>query len=128
MTADEFIKDAIDRGASVPLADLSPIERFVFLISEAEVYCDMEGIDSLLDRYSAAELGEYARAFAEVGASAIAAGLAAVVSGLPGCDEKMLDHVNRLITDREGYGYEGIRDAVARRLSSSYGLKDSTKM
>ena len=48
---DRFVRDANDRGSHDGIASLHPIERIVFLISAAETYCDMEGIDSFLDNY-----------------------------------------------------------------------------
>ena len=117
MTADEFINAAIDKGQSCGLASLDPDQRLVHLISEAEVHCDMEGIDPLLDRYPPAELEECASAFAEVGASEIATALRAVVSALPAREEASLSKADALIKDRVGYDYDSIRAAVDRRLT-----------
>jgi len=50
MSQDDFIEKAIDRGVREGLYSLDPVEQAIFAVSEAEVYCDMEGIDSLLDR------------------------------------------------------------------------------
>jgi hypothetical protein len=117
VTADEFINVAIDKGQSGGLASLGPDERLVYLVSEAEVYCDKDGVDSLLDRYSSAELHECASAFAEIGATEIAAALRAVVSILPEREESALRRADRVIKDRVGYDYEAIRAAVGRRLT-----------
>jgi hypothetical protein len=117
VTADEFINAAIDKGQSGGLASLGPDERVVYLVSEAEVYCDMEGIDSLLDRYSSADLEACVSAFAEIGATEIAEVLGAVVSVLPEREESALSRADRLIKDRVGYDYEAIRAAVGRRLT-----------
>ena len=117
-TADDFINAAIEKGQSGGLSRLDRDERFVYLISEAEVACDMDGVDTLLDRYTSAELAECASAFAEVGASAIAAALMEVVSALPAREEGPLGKADALIKDRVGYDYDAIREAVARRLTT----------
>lgn len=118
MTADEFINTAIGKGQSGGLPSLDRDERFVFLISEAEAACDINGIDTLLDSYPSAELAECASAFAEVGASAIAAALVDIVSALPAREEDLLSKADSLIKDRVGYDYDAIRDAVGRRLTT----------
>lgn len=117
MTADEFINAAIDKGQSRGLASLNPDERLVYLISEAEVSCDMDGIDTLLDTYPVADLAECASAFAEIGASEIAAALGRVVSELPSRDEAALSKADSLIKDRVGYDYDTMREAVGHRLT-----------
>lgn len=117
MTADEFINAAIDKGQTAGLASLGPDERLVFLVSEAEVYCEVEGIDSLLDRYSSTDLQECVSAFAEIGATEIADALRSVISGLPTRDESALSKADSLIKDRTGYDYEAIQAAVGRRLT-----------
>lgn len=83
---------------------LEPNQRLVFLISEAEVLCDMEGIDSFLDRYAAEWLGESADAFAAVGATEIAAGLRAIAR--TGADALVVGQTNTLIAQRVGYDYD----------------------
>src|SRR5437016_3121985 len=99
VTADEFINASIDKGQSGGLTSLGPDERLVYLVSEAEVYCDMEGIDSLLDRYSSAELAECVSAFAEIGATEVADALRAVVSVLPEREESALSRADALIKE-----------------------------
>lgn len=74
MTADEFIQDAIDRGSRDGASPLGPLARAVFLISEAEVECDMGGIDGFVERRDAGMLRETAAAFALVGAGEIRKG------------------------------------------------------
>jgi len=81
----------------------------VWLISEAEVLCDMEGIDSFLAHY-ASLLPETADAFAEVGATHIADSLRAIYAQLPTRSDELLDRANALVTARTGYDY----DSVAR--------------
>lgn len=111
---DDFINAAIDKGQSIGLANLNSIERLVYFISEAEVNCDMDGIDSLLDEYSTAEIAEGAAAFREIGAIEIADALQAIVAALPERDETALSSADALIKDRTGYDYDAIHAAVAR--------------
>lgn len=75
---DAFINTAIDAGAGDGIEALDHDQRLVYLISEAEVYCDMNGIPSFLDRYFPQWMEETAAAFSEVGAADIAAGLRAI--------------------------------------------------
>ena len=118
MTADEFINAAIEKGQSNGLASLGLDQRLVYLVSEAEAYCDMEGIDSLLDRYSSGELQECVSSFEEIGATEIAEALRAVVSALPERAEAALSKADALIKDRTGYDYQAIRAAISRRLTT----------
>jgi hypothetical protein len=117
VTADEFINAAIDKGQSGGPASLHPDERLVYLISDAEVSCDINGIDTLLDSYSPTDLDECASAYAEIGASDIAAALREIVSALPAREEASLSKADSLIKDRVGYNYDAIRAAVDRRLT-----------
>jgi hypothetical protein len=109
MPADEIIDSALKRGAKEGLAALSAVERKVWLISEAEVRCDIDGIDSFLDHY-AAVLPEAAEAFDGIGATQIAQSLRSIHAALPQCPDDLLDRANRLITSQSGYDY----DAIAR--------------
>jgi hypothetical protein len=118
MTADEFINAAIIRGQSAGFAQLDADQRLVFLISEAEVDCDMNGIDTLLDRYSDKEIWEMAAGFAEIGALDIAESLRQIARELPMREETSLRRADTLIKDRAGYDYEAILTAVQHRQSS----------
>jgi hypothetical protein len=113
MDLDAFINSAIILGGSIGVGALDPNQRLVFLISEAEVLCDMEGIDSFLDRYDN-WLAEAAAAFEAVGASAIAEELRRFPHKVP-VGSTQLDRLNELITGRVGYDYETIRRAVTER-------------
>ena len=110
--------DSIDlilkRGAEGGIDSLSRSERKVWLISEAEVLCDMEGIDSFLDRYESL-LPETADAFAEAGATQIADSLRAIHAQLPSRLDELLDRASALVTARTGYDY----DSVARLVSNA---------
>jgi hypothetical protein len=125
MDPDAFISAAIDAGwhhlhcrpedRSGVVAALDADQRLVWLISQAEIHCDTDGIDTFLDFYSPRWAQEAAAAFAEVGADEIAAALRAIAGGEQ--SDQVLDRANELITDRAGYDYESIRAAVARRLA-----------
>jgi hypothetical protein len=118
MSPDAFIERAIDAGSRDGVAAISADQRFVFLISEAEVLCDMEGIDTFLNQYGRDWLPESADAFEAVGATEIAAGLRSIGADTPR-DDPILDRVNHLIGRRAGYDYEAIRREVESRLAST---------
>jgi hypothetical protein len=113
---DAFINTAIEVGFRDGVGALDADQRLVFLISEAEVLCDMEGIDAFFDQYFPQWMGETAAAFAEVGAAEIAEGLRAIAADTVRNDS-LLGRVNKLIADRAGYDYETIRKAVEQRLA-----------
>jgi hypothetical protein len=71
MTVEDFITEAIDLGHRDGIASLNANQRMVFLISEAEIICDMNGIDSFLGHFNSELLLECASAFDEVGAREI---------------------------------------------------------
>jgi len=73
MDADEFISTAIETGSHNGIGALHADQRLVYLVSEAEVYCDMEGIPSFLDNYFPEWMEETAAAFDEIGGAEIAA-------------------------------------------------------
>lgn len=115
--ADRLIEAAIDRGSRDGVAALGPAERIVYLVSEAEVYCDMEGIESFLEIYHPEWTAACADAFEAVGATEIAAGFRRLASGAE--DDGVTERLNDLITSRSGYRYEAIRDAVVSRISEA---------
>src|SRR5262245_55862169 len=117
MTPDKFIDAAIAIGSRDGLARLDQDQRFVFLVSEAEVLCDMEGIDSLIQHYGPGEILECAKAFETIGAVEIAEGLKSIAVSLPNLDDALLERVNDLITRRSGYDYDAISRAVQLCLS-----------
>jgi len=109
----ERIESIIERGSEGGLESLaSPVERWIFLISEAEVLCDMEGIDAFLNTYSAA-LPEAADSFAAAGAADIAESLRAIHTRLPDRPDDLLDRASDLVSARTGYD----DSSVARLLS-----------
>jgi hypothetical protein len=127
---DAFIKTAIEMGeravrealasglpAARGIGALDADQRLVYLIAEAEVLCDMEGIDAFLNYYFPDWMEETAAAFAEVGAAEIAGALRGAIDADTMRDDRLLDRANELITGRAGYDYEAIRQAVERRLA-----------
>lgn len=73
MNYDRFIYDAITLGSRDGVASLDDMQRIVFLVWEAEVMCDMDGIDAFLDRYDPEWIAETTISFERVGANEIAA-------------------------------------------------------
>jgi len=117
MDPDVFIDAALDAGRSNGIDALDADQRLVYLISQAEILSDMEGVDTFLGSYFPRWIEETAAAFADIGAAAIAAGFRAIAAGGTK-DDPLLDRVNELITSRAGYDYESIRKVVERRLAT----------
>ena len=115
MTSDEFISDAIERGQRNGVASLDPDQRTVFLIAEAEADCDMNGIDTFLDRYAPDWITETAAAFEAVGANEIAAEMRLAPLKATFGGDRRLNRLNELITGRVGYDYEAIQRVVEER-------------
>src|SRR5512147_10279 len=113
--SEAFISEAIERGSAEGLSASTGPARTVFLISEAEVLCDMEGIDSFVDRYGPSGVAELAVAYAAIGAEWIASLLREIASSLPRSSDVLLSRANEQITSRLGYGYEDIVRAVRAR-------------
>jgi hypothetical protein len=113
---DAFTNAAIEAGVRDGVEALDANERLVFLISEAEVLCDMEGIDSFLNRYRLRWMTETVSAFAEVGAAEIAAALNAIALDTPPNDQ-LLDRASELITSRTGYDFAAMRRVVEQRIA-----------
>ncbi|MCL2310715.1 MAG: hypothetical protein FWC42_10725 [Proteobacteria bacterium] len=114
MDADTFINEALVIGQKRGLHALQPVQQVIFAVSEAEVTCDMDGIDSLIEHYGAESLPLFERAYAAIGALEIADALKRLIM-FP-ASEEFLERVNSLITERRGYGYESIRAYVAARI------------
>ena len=111
MDTDAFINDAITLGSRRGLDSLTSNQRVVFLISEAEALCDMEGIDTFLDRYEPEWIAETASAFEYIGAMQIALAFRELTT-LPSNREATLDRLNTMITNRTGYNYDSIATAI----------------
>lgn len=116
MSVDAFIADAIDRGAKHGLSSLAPLAQVVFAVTEAEVYCDMEGIDSLFEKYGYSSSALFADAFRAIGASKVGAAFFDVAQSDPPISELLLDELNDLVRERCGYGYENISSYVQKHV------------
>jgi hypothetical protein len=112
VNTDELIAEAIARGLREGAGALDAASAVAFWISEAEVYCDKDGVDALIWRYGTDGLAAAARAFAEVGATLIAQALIQLAADPS--SERRLETVNGLITKRAGYDYEMIASAMQR--------------
>jgi hypothetical protein len=120
MDVNRFIEDAIENGHKSGTRTLDPLQRTVFLISELEVCCDMDGIDSFLDRYGAFELRAVADMLRDCGAAPLADALARIADALPHPDEALLNTANDLVTSRAGYDYDALARVVADRLANEH--------
>lgn len=114
MTPAETIERAISHGGQSGIAAFSSVERVVWLISEAETLCDMEGIDAFLSRYAGDLLLETAAAFHSVGAVETGQALRAIHCVSPPSDE-LLTRAESLICGRVNYDY----DAILRYVSNA---------
>ena len=114
MDADATIRDAIELGQSLGLGGLSGIQQVVFAISEAEVHCDIDGIDSLLHRYGIPAMNTFAQAYKAIGATEIANLLNDIARATAPIPESLLALVNDMVTERRGYDYENVRAFVSR--------------
>lgn len=109
MNFEEILEAIFDKGETKGIEALHKPERALFLISEAEILCDMEGIDSFLDRYPKDEIFECAQAFQAIGALHIGKLLKSIVDVLPERPDELLDQTNQVISDRLGYDYNDIQ-------------------
>jgi len=116
LSADAFIGRAIAQGAERGMASLDPVAKTVYAICEAEVYCDMQGIDGLFDRYGYETAGVFAAAFSSIGATEIAAAFTAVAECSASPSDALLTHLNDLVRARCGYGHTDISEYVQQRV------------
>ncbi|QGJ19853.1 MULTISPECIES: hypothetical protein [unclassified Polaromonas] len=113
MDVDAEIRNAIEVGERQGLASLAGMRQQVFAISEAEVYCDKDGIDALVHRYGFSTMHIFAEAYRAIGAADIASALLELhAAGTP--SRKLMSRANTLITRREGYSYENLETLVRR--------------
>ena len=94
MNAESIINQAIARGEEEGLMALAPVEQVVFAVAEAEVYCDMEGVDALLEKYGGDSVTMFAHAFVAIGANEIAAGFAALGGASPSARDRKSTRLN----------------------------------
>lgn len=116
MTPESFISQAIEQGFELGLDSLEPVARTVFAISEAEVTCDINGIDGLFDRHGLASAATFSAAYRAIGAVEIGAAfeLAILVGDPP--PEELLARLNGMISERRGYSYQDIVKYVERHV------------
>jgi hypothetical protein len=99
-----------------------PIRRAIFLVSELETLCDMEGVDSFLSRYAdAQDLRLLAGLLRSAGAAPLAAALSRAADSLPNPSEPLLDEINLLVTSRSGYDFESLASAVRSAMRQAKG-------
>lgn len=118
VNADVFIDQAISDGQERGLAALGDLARLVYVTSEAETCCDMDGIDAFIDRHGATGLMQLAQAYRAIGAELIAAACRTVLDAMPTPDEHVLDQLNTSVCERVGYDYESLRSLVVRELGA----------
>ena len=116
MSPGDFINHAIGTGEALGIEALDDIQRMIWLVAEAEAWCDMGTIDTFLDRYAARWLEDTRLAFEAFGATEIAECFALLPSAPD--DEAELDRLCSLISSRRGYSFESIVREVGRRLTS----------
>lgn len=75
MDIDHFIILAIQQGSTQDPGKLTPLQKTIFLISELEVSCDKDGIDSFVDQHKEGAILDCASAFDAMGAAQLAAAL-----------------------------------------------------
>ncbi len=112
MTTDDFVSSAIERGGKDGIHTLTEKERVVYLVSESEVLCDMEGIETLVEHIERKEIFGVSEAFAAIGAEAIASCLKKIEESLPARDDDAMMQAEDLIIARAGYSYEAIKRFV----------------
>jgi len=115
MDPEEFINTSIEKGTRVGLSLLSPLEQKIFVISELEIVCDMEGIDSFIAKFGNSGLKLAATAFHDIGADSIATLMHQLA--LQPTDNLLATSVNNLVTTRTGYDYEMLERYVAHSMT-----------
>lgn len=114
-----FIRTAIACGEAHGTDALTPVQKTVFLIAEAEIHADMGG--DLLCRYRREQFVQFADAFAAIGATDIAARFLACAADRknPAQDSALYN----IISARLNYSHEHIAAYVATQLYT----EDNTK-
>jgi hypothetical protein len=118
MNVDDFIVRSINHGQGRDVSSLSTLQKAIFLLSQLEVICDMDGIDSFLDIYDASDLRSVAEFLRAIKANELANGLFQIADNLPHPPDSLLSYVNDLVSVRAGYDYDAIARVVAQRLAS----------
>ena len=115
MNPEKYINDALKRGNYLPLDHLGPKEKIIFLISEAELCCDMDGIDSLFEKYNESFYEDFRKSFSSIGASQIGQLFDDLKSANHEARETILEELNNLITSRHGYSHESIVEFLLKK-------------
>lgn len=108
MDIDEYIEEAIHSSLNMKQAD--DIQSMIWTISELEAACDMDGINSFMDRYGSDGLKMAIRAYGFIGATDLSKALKNL--SLNTKDESNLKQCNNYVTSRMGYDYDMIYNAV----------------
>lgn len=114
----QFINQAIELGSSSGIEALAPVGADIFLISELEVSCDMNGIDTFINIHGVERLRRCAMVYRSIGALELANAILNVANS-NATDESMLDVANGLVTDRAGYDYEMLEKYVASMINTT---------
>jgi len=51
MKIDTYIEEAVTLGDKNGVESLSELQKTIYIIAEAEIMCDMDGIDSFIEKY-----------------------------------------------------------------------------
>jgi hypothetical protein len=111
-------QDSDQAGERAGAAALEPLERAVFLVSELEVSCDKDGIDSFLNLYGPSEHDAVAEILGAAGAAETADGLTRIAREPTRRDDALLTTVNDLVTRHTGYDYDSLAKVVATRVAA----------
>lgn len=110
MDFDTTINKIIDKGESFGLDGMIAYERIIYLISEAEVYCDMEGIDSFVDHYKEDGIKELIEGYRKIGANELSETFSNLINAEAHEKGEILDELNEMITSRKGYNSGSIKN------------------
>jgi len=116
MKIDKYIEEAVTVGDKNGIESLSELQKNIYIIAEAEISCDMDGIDSFIEKYNKKGVLEASVAYSLIGAIDIAKGLKEIAKALPNPSETVLERTNSFITERYNYSYESIKNYVAKNI------------
>ncbi|TLX73739.1 hypothetical protein E9993_14875 [Labilibacter sediminis] len=117
MDFDLLINNIVDKGESLGIDGMVGYERIIFLISEAEVYCDMEGIDSFIDNYNNENLLELVEGYKKIGALELSKGFINLINSQKEEKDAILEQLNDMITSRQGYNYDSIKEWLSSEIN-----------
>jgi hypothetical protein len=90
------------------------LETLIFIVSEAEVCCDKDGVDSIVRPHRVPGLEQLAHAYRTIGADVLASACGAVLSAMPSPSDALLDRLNNMVCERLGYDYDSLRRGRCR--------------